>query len=112
MKKTNTPAISFIGTADSIRIYESNPDRSYLCFYAVSGACSIAIGEGTFDEVAITLAEGDMWEPRIALTNSIWFKGNGSKLAVIAANDTPVTINFPLTYENFNITYNSNTLLY
>jgi len=112
MERTNTPAVGFTGTADAIKIYSNNPDRSYLCLYAVSGDCEIAIGDSTFTDIAIKIAEGTMWEPRIALTNSVWFKGNGSKLAVIAANDTPATTDFPLTYNTYSLTYNSRTLLY
>ena len=112
MKRTNTPAVGFTGTADAIKIYDNNPDRSYLCLYAVLGDCEIAIGDSTFTDIAITLPEGVMWEPRVALTNSVWFKGDGSKLSVIAANDTPVTTDFALTYDTYNLTYNSHTLLY
>jgi hypothetical protein len=89
--KTNTPSVSFAGKSSAMKIFEANPNRSYLNFYAVSGDCYVNIGDNDFDLNAKKIPEGGMWEPRIALTNSIWYKGADTTLAVIAAQDNPVT---------------------
>jgi len=112
MKKTNTASVSFKGKASELKIFDANPDRSYLNFYAVSGDCYVNIGDNDFDDNARKLSEGDMWEPRIALTNSIWYKGDGTVLAVIAAQDTALSTNFPLTYGGYALTYGTYELTY
>ncbi len=112
MDRTNTASISFTGSATPVKIFDANHNRSYLNFYAVSGDCYINIGDNDFDTNAKKLPEGVMFEPRIALTNSIWYKGASTTLAVIAGGDTPAIIHFPLTFEDFIITYETHSLTY
>lgn len=83
MERTNSVCEGFTGTSSAVKILDSDPTRDYICFYAVSGACEIAIGDATFADVAITLQEGVMWEPKVVLTGEVYFKGDGSKLSVI-----------------------------
>lgn len=81
--RSNAVNHSFTGTSSAVKIMDADPDRTYICFYAVSGDSQIAIGDATFTDVAITLPEGVMWEPKVVLTGEVWFKGDTSKLTVL-----------------------------
>ncbi len=84
MKSTNAKNYSYLGEANPVKILEADPHRrTYITFYAVSGDCQIVVGDNTFADNAITLPEGTMWEPRITLTDEVWFKGSGSRLTVL-----------------------------
>lgn len=81
--RTNAVNNSYTGTASAVEILSEDPDREYICFYAVSGDCQIVIGDNTFADNAITIPEGVMWEPRVGLTGAVWFLGNASVLTVL-----------------------------
>lgn len=110
--KTNTESVSFAGRASELKIFNANPNRSYLNFYAVSGDCYINIGDNDFDNNAKLLPEGVMWEPRVTLTGSIWYKGEDTTLSVIAAEDTCLSAHFPLDYDTYDLTYGSYAIFY
>jgi len=112
MDRTNTESVHFKGSTTAVKIFNANPNRSYINFYAVSGNCYINIGDNDFDSNAKLLPEGVMWEPRVALTNSIWYKGVGTILSMIAAGDTALSTKFPIAFEDFIITYESHALTY
>ena len=81
--RTNAICKSYTGTAAAVKILESDPARGYIAFYAVSGSPQIVIGPNTFADNAITIPEGIMWEPRIALTGEVWLLGLGAVLTVL-----------------------------
>ena len=83
MKKTNAVSHGYTGTASPVQIMTEDTQRTYICFFAVSGDCDVVIGDNDFDANAITIPEGKMWEPTRNFISSIWFRGTGSKLSVI-----------------------------
>jgi len=86
MERTNAINHAYTGTTSAVKIIDPDPNRAYICLYAVSGDCQIAFGveAGTaFADNHILLPEGVMWEPRITLTEEVWFLGNTSKLTVL-----------------------------
>lgn len=83
MKRSNAQNNSYTGTDTAVKILDYDPIRSYICFYSVVGPCEIVIGDNNFDDNVITLDGGVMWEPKIVLTNSVWYRGAGSKLTVL-----------------------------
>jgi len=82
--RTNAKNHPYLGTATAVKIMEADPDRTYVCFYAVSGDSQIRLGAiGVFADNNIALPEGVMWEPKVTLTDEVWFLGDASKLTVI-----------------------------
>ena len=82
--RTNAKNNPYLGTASAVKIIEADPNRSYINFYAVSGDCQIRIGAvGVFADNNILLPEGVMWEPKVTVTDEVWFLGDGSKLTVL-----------------------------
>jgi len=112
IRRTNSPSVSFLGTDTALKILDKNTYRTYINFYAVSGDCYINIGDNNFDNNAKLLEEGVMWEPRIALTNSVWFKGDGCKLSIITGGEISDTTHFPLTYGGYELTYGTYSIFY
>ena len=86
MERVGAVNTSYTGTASAVEILPSDPNRKYLCLYAVTGTCQIAFGidSGDFNDNAITIEQGVMWEPRVIITSSILFKGDGAILTVLA----------------------------
>lgn len=106
INKLHVSTRTFAGTADTIQILPFNPDRSYLAFYAKTGAPVITIGNG----VEIPLTAGQLWEPLVAFTNSISHSGAGTDLAVMTSGEPEAT--YPLGYMTYALNYDSHTLTY
>ena len=83
LERSNAKNNSFTGTASEVKILDADPAREYIALYAVSGSCEIVFGSNTFNDNAITLQEGVMWEPKKILTEELWFRGNGSVLTIL-----------------------------
>lgn len=83
MDRTNAINHSYTGTGSAVEIITADRGRGYICFFAVSGDCEIVIGDNTFADNAITIAEGVMWEPKQVPTGNIYFKGLDSVLTVL-----------------------------
>jgi hypothetical protein len=83
LERSNAINSSYTGTASAVKILNSDENREYIALYAVLGACEIVFGSNTFNDNAITLEQGIMWEPKKVLTGELWFKGDGSKLTVL-----------------------------
>jgi len=82
--RSNAVNHSFTGTDTATKIIPRDTAREYICLYAVSGDSQIRFGsEGVFADNNIKLPEGVMWEPKVTLTEEVWFLGDGSKLSVM-----------------------------
>ena len=82
--KTNAVNHAFLGTASAVKILDADPNREYICMYAVSGVCQLRFGnEGVFADNHIALAEGTMWEPEVVITSALYFLGDASKLSIV-----------------------------
>ena len=82
MERSNAKDHGYTGTALAVKILEANPQRSYICFYAVEGSCEISIGSANFDTVRKVLPDGVMWEPEVAFIQEVWYRGDATKLCV------------------------------
>lgn len=83
MENTNAVCRSYTGTASAVKVLNSDKERAYIAFYAVTGSPQIVIGPNTFESNAITIPEGVMWEPRVTLTGEVWLKGDGAVLTIL-----------------------------
>ena len=83
LERSNAKNNSHTGGASAARILEADPNREYIALYAVSGDCEIVFGGNPFNDNAITLEEGIMWEPKKILTNELWFRGDGAILTLL-----------------------------
>ena len=84
MENSNAQGRAYTGTGTATKILPHEKDRSYICFFAVSGDCEISIGPDDFETTKILLPAGTMWEPNVALQQEIWYKGVGTNLCIIS----------------------------
>jgi len=107
MDRLLVDVLEFAGTSSSIEVLPQNFTRSYLAFY-VSGATGyITLGDNALE---FQLGVGTLWEPEVAFTNSIKFRGAGSTLRVLTSGD--YVANYLLTYKTYNLTYGTYALTY
>lgn len=104
--KTNTTRID--GDASEVVAAVEDGHRQYLGLYAQFGSCIISVGNGVHATEAITIAQGNIFEPSIAFGDIIYYSGANTQLLVINDIDR-LTI---LTYTNLPLTYDGTPLAY
>jgi len=104
--QTNTIKVDGTGDVAHVAVFDSH--RKYLGLYAQSGSCVVSIGDGTHADMAITIAQGNIFEPDPGFTEAVYYTGVGTTLLVITDAHRPTV----LTYDDVVLTYDGTALTY
>ena len=104
--KVNT--IKVDGGASAVQVAVEDGHRSYLGLYAQTGSCVVSIGDGVHADTAITIAQGNIFEPQPNYGDEVYYSGATTTLLVITDRNRPTVI----TYEAVVLTYGGTVLTY
>ena len=104
--KTNT--IKVDGGASAVQVAVEDGHRRYIGLYAQDGSCVISVGSGVHADTAITIAQGNIFEPHPDFTSEVYYSGAATTLLIITDIDRPTV----LTYDDLVLTYSGTVLTY
>ena len=72
MEKVHLATKDFFQTSTTLRAVKADNRRRYIVFQCISGTCHLFIDSETGE--SIILNNGDIWEPKIGITSSIYMR--------------------------------------